>query len=588
VKRVRTSGFTVVEMLIAVGAVALIGVGLAQLFERTGDTVRTGRRVSANNEYAALLERTLRADLRAITRNGFLVIRHREVGAWDTSGPLTGAGSGILLSPTDRDPTPRRRRVDQLAFFVEGRASSLRDPLHPDKYPTGSASRVWYGHGLSRPDDPAASLTDDNSAASTFGRPGAAQFAGAWTLVRHQTVLARPQIGSEAPSSAVGVVPPALAAEWDDSAVQVGMQPASPSIFRNERLQAIGAVDWARIGDARPSEQPDIASGLVDVASMDLSQVRARVLAIGVGAGAINPRGRNLLPISTIDPPPVAAYAPGLTAAEAMKDLMAFSLPAGIRADDANPPDPALVSGAEPERRIRAEPTPPDYLGTVSGAPFTESWQRTDQLMLASGNLIPGCTEFIVEWSFGVRYPASDPLGRAGQLIWHGLPRYMDLDADGQPDVTDPAARVADIYLGESAANNSATRSGDRLVQAFTGLLDDGSGRYVPGVYTRPVASELIHLPTNAEALNGAWPEGRALYSCFGYVDPTYARGPLPVLGTNNTRFTTTPDPTQPDALEWPWPRLLRVTISLTDPSEPDVEQTYQFVFDLPQRDNGL
>jgi len=594
----RRRAFTVVEMLIAVGAVALIGVGLAQLFERTGETVRIGRRVSAMNEHAALFERTMRADLQAISRNGFIVIRHREVG--DPNG------QGIALSPTDRTPKleQRRRRVDQFAFFTEGRVSSLREPLHPDKHAAGSAARVWYGHGLSRPGVNEASIYDDNAAADTFGAPastggpGAAQFAGDWMLLRQQTVLARPQIGSTAPvGTASAQADPSITTEWADSAVQVGLQPASPTIFRSENLQGFGTVGWARVGDAPPSSQPLIASGIIDVASMDLSQVRTRVLSpYGAGVTPVRPTDGNIVPISTLDPAPLTYYrsfgAPNdpTSAAASMKNWMAYSLPAGPVSGVI---DTALNDPNAPEQRPRYEPAPPDYLGVRQGVPNASSWQRSDQLMLSSGNMIPGCTEFIVEWSFGQRHPDTDPADRGGQLIWHGLPRFLDLDGDGLPDTTDTAARVADVYHFNQTATAAQAADARFLVYPWLEFgFGFGSGggtrfdlRWEPSLQVHPVLSSLIHIPADASTQSVNWPAGQPLYSLFGYVDPTYYKTKFYAIGAYiRGDQSTFEDATIPDSLPWAWPSLVRITMSLVDPSDPDNEQTYQFVFDVPQR----
>ena len=54
----------------------------------------------------------------------------------------------------------------------------------------------------------------------------------------------------------------------------------------------------------------------------------------------------------------------------------------------------------------------------------------------------------------------------------------------------------------------------------------------------------------------------------FGYLDPTYQP-----MDANN----------DPPSIPWAWPRLIRVTLSLADPNDPTYEQTYQFVFELPE-----
>lgn len=58
-----------------------------------------------------------------------------------------------------------------------------------------------------------------------------------------------------------------------------------------------------------------------------------------------------------------------------------------------------------------------------------------------------------------------------------------------------------------------------------------------------------------------------SLVSYFGYYDPTFA-----------------PDVTSgdPPSLPWPWPKMIRVTFTLTDPNDPSIEQSFQYVFNVP------
>jgi hypothetical protein len=65
---------------------------------------------------------------------------------------------------------------------------------------------------------------------------------------------------------------------------------------------------------------------------------------------------------------------------------------------------------------------------------------------------------------------------------------------------------------------------------------------------------------------------GDTLYWTFGYFDATFAPGQAP--------FTA---PNQPALMPVPWPKLVRITISLADPADPETEQTYQFVFQVPE-----
>jgi hypothetical protein len=71
---------------------------------------------------------------------------------------------------------------------------------------------------------------------------------------------------------------------------------------------------------------------------------------------------------------------------------------------------------------------------------------------------------------------------------------------------------------------------------------------------------------------------GEPLTSYFGYIDPQFN----PDL-TNNGRLDD-PGDSRVTTLPCPWPKLIRVTLSLADPNDPSTEQTFQFVFDVPAR----
>ena len=85
--KVQQKGFTLVEVLIAVGAVSLIAIGLARVFSATGETVRAGRRLSNLNEYASLIERT-EPIVRAFNARAPAGVLAREP---ESPGPAIGA-----------------------------------------------------------------------------------------------------------------------------------------------------------------------------------------------------------------------------------------------------------------------------------------------------------------------------------------------------------------------------------------------------------------------------------------------------------------------------------------------------------------
>ncbi len=592
------AAFTLVEMLIAVGAVALISVGLARLFASTGETVRVGRRISTLNEAAATLERQIRKDVASMTREGFLVIRHKNI---EGTAPTTGAQpAGVLLSEDDTGAASRIRRADEILFFAAGRFTSMREPQYPTRQAVGNAARIYYGHGVRDRrledssatgyllnGDPIIDLDPDTLANwPELGQTGANEFASNWALLRHVTVLARPAM-TEA-------VPPADAptyasnpAQWRDSLVQVDLQPSAASIFRLDPLNGTDDIvgggyrssananvrlplpgQWAR--DGFGPVYPRFASGAVDVASVDLSLVRNRVLSLPERVLLKNPAAV----AETFDPIEVirsASPAQPNSTAHLMKMLMASALPSAPAEID-GPPNPTQASDSEPEQRMLWAPVPADFTGLVDGNarwPDNEPWRRQDQVMLTSTPIVVGCTEFIVEWSFGEVSPVNAGGGstrNTGQLIWHGLPRWDDSNGNGRLDSFETA------FAGPYRNQTRNTGGGwDGALGPDQHLVITSTG------FARPAPASLIHWPTSVAfdtefGLTGsALPsELTPLYSFFGYVDPTYSNSPY--------------NPAQPTTLPWPWPRLLRFTVTLVDPSDPLAEQTYQFVVELPSQ----
>jgi hypothetical protein len=292
---------------------------------------------------------------------------------------------------------------------------------------------------------------------------------------------------------------------------------------------------------------------MVDIASTDLNMIKARV--IGAGADPDKPGSPNLLQDDTFVGLgiPVRTQAMNGTAANliaagtaayrdinplhAQKMYMASAMPSNDQwlftvSNCATPQQPTAGNNptAYHEQRMIYAAETPDFTGNLNpnhtGTRYSdasEPYHRQDQAMLSSSIITLGCTEFKVEWSFG-----DVERNAAGQasIIWHGLDR--------------PYRAIP--------ANNT------------NGLQPD----VVYNDHTAPASPALIHWPipdlTNLTAQFPAT-DDIPLYSFFGYLDPT----------SSPSNFS-----------DWPWPRLLRITYTLTDPADPSVEQTYQFVVQVP------
>ncbi|MBX3357530.1 MAG: prepilin-type N-terminal cleavage/methylation domain-containing protein [Phycisphaeraceae bacterium] len=571
-RRKSSAAFTLLEVMVAVAAVALLAVGISQVFRATGATLKGGRRLSYFNQYAAAIERQLRQDIDSMTRDGFMVIRHEEVrGGYNPGDP-------VELYPGQPLARQRTRRADQLAFFAKGDFSTVRDAVHPSRIARSNVARIYYGHGLPRePKDPQQewaepiAIDDDNTiptqhAPWALGIKAAAgvtpyynQYASNWILLRHVTLLAHANDPSRQDIPPAALRPPNLinTAVWADCPIQVSLQPAAPSIFSwlNSSARFPSAVtpdnQLVRNG-ATDIKVPRFGSGVVDIANTDLAEIRAAVLGLG------NPTGVSSYPLFSgamaqmVSQFPVEpGGTPSAPISGAMQAWMRLALPVdgdigGSQAANANP-SASLDRGG----RMRCEPTPPNYLGLGPGWPAAaEDYRRTDQVTLSAFNFVPGCSEFIVEWSFGETANVLVAPGvTAPEVIWHGRDRFEDVNGNNIWDSASGERLYADPYGG-----------------AVTVPVPLKNGN----VFQHPVRPGLIHGYANTPVPN---PPPPVLYSYFGYIDPTFNPA------AQNARESTVP---------WLWPKLMRITMSLVDPNDPTYEQTYQFVFKVPQRDTGV
>lgn len=569
-------GFTLVEVLVAVGALGVIAVGLATIFAVIGDTVDRGRTVSALTAHARLIERQMREDFDRMTRDGFLVMAHQ----------YANQGQAVALHAAQRANQQRPRRVDEIMFFRTGDFASAREPLYSGFVPRGTSARIYYGHGQRAFENLATQslyrvprLDDQNVdsriglGVNTAGNPN--RYAREWTLLRHTTVL----VG---PANTLGDLPPsATGLDIEDSDVQVALQPAAPSLSR--AVARIQPCETPFPDTVRGNVRPAFASGIVDVATTDLAEIRAWVTT-ALGSQSSGGNGQDPLVITLITPSdlgncndlPIVGGA--VVPAQIQKAWMLDMLPA--RSQDYElagvtltfpPPYPSVITVPNLPRRtvpfaqrtrMRYEPGPTDFLGATAPLnPVVASFRVADQSMLSASNFLPRCTEFIVEWSFGKVYPI-DPgepgynAARAGQLIWHGRERTITTPS-GQTQV---AARYG--------VNNQLL---DLVELPYRLRTPQPQGRTY-GSY--PVAPGLIHA-SNTGPTGPTPPLSENVYSFFGYTDPTF--NPDDPDGNPNT-----PDEALAGSIAWAWPKLIRVTMTIGHPTDPDIEESFEFVFETP------
>ncbi|MEA5614851.1 hypothetical protein [Nodularia spumigena] len=486
-------------------------------------------------------------------------------------------------------------------FFARGQFQTKRPTLAPGMIATAGEAAVYYGIGQKRPIDfsnvnnpsnfyfnpsPAdANLRQPTGTPNNFrpllgqpelpGRlPNPNRYAQDWSLLRQVTLIAEPQSVSVIPNRFFGLQRERLTDRtlMLDSARQIAMQPAARSIFNSlswtdpattsgppGTAAADGQSRWW-IGDiadfggaASPADRSYPAwraSGVTDIAQGSILGIRRQLEALSASTAGSFPSDYY---------PPVAVNAnpnsprPARFAQSADGFRVQWADPASSpRPEDAKNLDlsthgrqirawaldmlPSLWAGEEVPPRylagVRYEDLPtrlilePDRFATNNPGRLARAIAESNQEMLGAQVFVPRCTEFIVEWSFG---HVNDTLGpgdaRFKQLLWHGLRRAdRDLNTDGRIDLTDHA----NAGFNDLAAFPYEPRPGQATDPGRFQVIPDSTA---PG----PLADPEV--------------------AVFG-------------LATINSVI--------------PWPKFIRITMSLADPDDPTIERTYQFVFAVP------
>ncbi|MFT5423255.1 MAG: hypothetical protein ACI89L_001029 [Phycisphaerales bacterium] len=699
----RRGGFTLLEVLLAIGVLTFVSVAIATIFGAIGDTLSRGKRISELNQFATRIESVMRRDFDNLSRDGFLVIRNEY------------ADGGDLVPLFDGDADPRARRVDQLMFFSSGEYSSSRSDIYAGLTPRSDEARIYYGHGQMRAPD-----YSDNSAylvpdlrdtmldfgvrlgqPSTPGLPNPNEYAADWTLLRHVTVLAppAPALSQVLPDYAAGGLygygadrdsvlfnfgegysQPGLPREAvADNAYQVALQPAITSIFWNAQrldnqifqagsnpastrpwgIKPIVNPVWIGFGNnGEQIQDARFSSGLVDVATTSLAEIQSVVTSAAVVPNEVVTR----FGLTTRwwyfqylgwDHPEEALIVPGapsvdnflkrypftVTSPAQQRGWMLNSLPVhpAESRTDGQINDP-FYNERVTSPRIRYEKIPPDLAGSLTDAGGNQSsttnrlvtaYAAASQEMLTRSIFVPRCTEFIVDWTFGEvfddysgeqdrTYPNlsraaledsiadlkggadSSPRARAlyKKFVWYGRDGWTlapdgqqaDLDGDGDRNYDDQD-RTTFFYSRNGSRDGSISDERDDRLRS-PGRVEDAMKQHNKAAIDDPLVNQYTaqdfainmakQAAMNPEHLLGRKPSERPNDSTFNgrrQIETTtfgyYVYDPG--VMTQNVRDDL--------VINWPWPKLIRITFKLADPNDPGIETSYQVVFEVPSRD---
>lgn len=324
----RDRGFTLTEMIVAVGAVALLTVGVGQLFSSVQRLVGGGAAVAETDQLARAIANRLQQDFEALGAmhedETFMVIRNRRMGDVNRNRQRDTNERAVYLRLEDREADQRdgldpyvdrsraiNVRLDDMTFlgFSGGdrsfESAQISSPGSGPS-PTSQIAKITWGHGLKPaidrsfdpfnpgtgpgPNTTPRSWVADGDFAQQSGAPnrfdpastvngglvtGRNSFAGDWILLRQATLLYG--------GLATGYPPPANGAPFS---IRVNYTPYIRDLEAGLRtgfwpflLSADGSVSTNSVITPRPAghvvPMPRLARmGRVDICAQSLEDVR--------------------------------------------------------------------------------------------------------------------------------------------------------------------------------------------------------------------------------------------------------------------------------------------------------------------------
>ncbi|HBS29393.1 MAG TPA: hypothetical protein DEB06_08080 [Phycisphaerales bacterium] len=305
----RVRAFSLVEMIVAVAAVALLTVGVGQLFQSVTAFTGAGSGLAEVDQMGRAIQAQLRTDFEALNRlrqeEAFVAIRNRR--------------QRVYLHPEDRDADLRAgrvaadpksravwRRLDEIMFFGFGEFTSAQLPSNPVAQPVrAQVARIYYGHGLrpspDRDFDPENPPSDSNvprrrwipdgdfgqapgetnrfNNSSDFTVTGRNQFGAQWLLLRQPLLLSGGLVAGSTVNGVTSQIDPSLTyapfvRENENRSRWTASPPFPGTLTDNEDADA-----WPR--SAALPDPRALAWGRVDICAQ--SPERARLWLEGEG-----------------------------------------------------------------------------------------------------------------------------------------------------------------------------------------------------------------------------------------------------------------------------------------------------------------
>lgn len=177
-------GFTLTELIVAIGVVGLLTVAIGQIFGSVSRLVSVGTALAEVDGLARHMEARLQEDFDALNRigaqNTYIAIRWREVGDLDRdrTADLSANEEEVYLTPDDEEADRKDRfarpyetqtipssgrtiasraittRIDEIAFLgmsppdAPFRSAQVQGDAEGARSPSARAARIYWGHAL--------------------------------------------------------------------------------------------------------------------------------------------------------------------------------------------------------------------------------------------------------------------------------------------------------------------------------------------------------------------------------------------------------------------------------------------------------
>ena len=542
----RTRGFTLAEMLVAVGLVALLTVGIGQVFQNISRLVGTGAAVAEVDQRARLIEQLLRQDFDALRglrpEEYFVVIRNGRTDEVYLSSEARDADLRDGLAPGDPGSRAQARRIDEIGILVAGPGSGGFTSYQYNGNQGGNDvrapwARIYYGHGLRPAPDldfdpdndriprrfmvpdgyfgqaPGADNERDPRGLANGGRVsawGRNEFAGDWIMARQPLLL----FGGTA-----------LGIDDDDGSVQpvgtrIEVAPYSRDFEIRQRFYRNGeAVDDGIInGGQSPQDFPNpraVGQGRVDVCAQAIDDVRRWLE--GQAENASNDEA--------------TAFSSGRydTHAEPFAEVFPTvqDSPLYIRTTVNNNPELTVLRNT---RRLLSavagtlqRPLCEDVAPSIDrGGPVDAFIEPEDAIMDLHASLASHCSSIEIAWSDGTT--AHDEIDIdgdgeddyfAGDIIWFDMDHTReDLELQFGSLYRAVPEHLRSEITSESDERNDLIRGtggdSDRINQTFGGYDAFSTGGQGPNTfnqYNEYMAIWPFRRPTGDGRYGGAWPK---------------------------------------------------------------------------------